>query len=572
MTQRLSKINRTGFKRFLCRPTKGERRILVACFALVGFFAPLIYGYLKGFPVPYFHDEFSYLLGADTFANGRLTNPTPAFNEHFEAPHILIKPTYMSKYPPMQALFLAAGQISFGHPIFGVWLSCALAAAALFWMLLAWTRPPWAVVGTLLMIFFIGVDYYWAQSYWGGTVAFAGGALFFGGFRRIIKEKAIFGSTLVMTFGGVLLINSRPFEGAIAMIPALLLLLFRVLSKTKISYPRKLAQIVLPGFFITCLTLCAIGYFNYRVTGNALRFAYTEHQAQYFSTPLFIFQNKVETANAGTPRLRELYEFLNTSDFIRDLNEYNLPDIKYLYPVYAFVYLSLNLPYALMYPPLMLFLFVSLFFVTRKSRWMKFVLFTIIFTFACISFATYWNFTHYVAPLGCCFYLLLVQAFRYFWLTSKKAGKRNVTLILLIAMTTASAYYQKFTAYDWIFGIVHNIERQDFSKTNLNLNESQTFPISVTATQYRQLIEETAAGDPQKYLIIVDYDKDFKCFDEIVFNKSDFQNAKVVWALSLGEEKDRALLNFYGDRKPLFVKIKRKKFRLSPNPGEPYPE
>ena len=65
---------------------------------------------IEPFPSPNIHDEFNYLLASDTFAHGRLTNPTPPVWHHFEQFYVVMQPPFALKYGVAQPLFMAMGQ------------------------------------------------------------------------------------------------------------------------------------------------------------------------------------------------------------------------------------------------------------------------------------------------------------------------------------------------------------------------------------------------------------------------------------------------------------------------------
>src|SRR5215472_4690058 len=232
-------------------------------------------------PVPGIHDEYSYLLLGDTLAHGRLTNPTHPMWMSFESFHINWFPTYCSKYPPGQGAVLALGEL-LGHPWIGVVLSVGAMCAAILWMLQAWLRARWALLGGVLVALKFGVASYWMNSYWGGAVAAAGGALVLGAMPRIIRSAKT-RDAIFLGLGLTILANTRPYEGLLFSIPVAGWFLWWLAGKTKskATPQRRVISVLTPLAVVLLMTMAFMGYYNRRLTGNPLLSPYVLNERTY---------------------------------------------------------------------------------------------------------------------------------------------------------------------------------------------------------------------------------------------------------------------------------------------------
>ncbi|HKW66478.1 MAG TPA: hypothetical protein VJP04_04265, partial [Terriglobales bacterium] len=272
-----------AFHQLARRKTLAVAAVFIACLLARSALIPIL-----KVPAPKDQDEFSYLLAADTFAHGRLTNPTHPMWMHFETMHVNFLPTYMSMYPPGQGFVLAAGQL-LGHPWIGVWLSTALACGLMVWMLQAWVPPKWALLGGVLAILQFGLLSYWANSYYCTSLPAIGGALVLGAFGRLKRHPRAFLSG-VLAFGVGVLALSRPYEGLVFSLTVAAALLAWMFGKQRPCPRITLKRVVAPAALVLALFGAFLGYDNWRVTGHPLLMPYQINQRTYKVVSLFAWQ------------------------------------------------------------------------------------------------------------------------------------------------------------------------------------------------------------------------------------------------------------------------------------------
>jgi hypothetical protein len=493
-------------------------------------------------PQPVVHDEFGYLLAADTYAHERLTTPTHPMWVHFETFSILQKPTYQCYAQPAQGMILAFGERVFGHPFWGVWLSAGLMCAAITWMLQGWLPPEWALLGGALAVLRYGVITYWANSYWGGAAGAIGGALVIGALPRI-KSSLRVRDALLMGLGLAILANSRPYEGFVFSLPVAVALFAWMLGKNQPRFQTALRRVVLPLALTLMLTATGLGYYFWRVTGSPVRMPYQIERMQNGIAPLMIWQHLRPEPTYHHAVIKKMY-------VDEELPAYKLMSSPAGTVIKAFWGWRFYLGPLLTFPALMMIFVLPYGFgwkhIMTETR---FLILTLgVFTIGLVLEPFYSP--HYSSPATAIVLALVVKAIRY--MSDWRVGEKPSGLFLARAIPVIAVFMFVLRA---AAGPLH-IPVDHAVSPAWNEQGPRDFGRSIVVAQL--------AAMPGQQLVIVRYKPTHEPFEEWVYNVADIDNSKVVWAREMDGADDRQLIQYFKSRQVWLLEADEKPPRLTP--------
>lgn len=496
---------------------------------------PMAFGLWSGIPEPAVNDEFVYLLGADTFAHGRLTNPPPPLPEFFESPHLLVTPTYASKYPPAQSIVLAIGQVLGGHPIWGVWLSCGLFAAALCWMLQSCSSPRWALAVTIVAIMTRGISTYWAQSYWGGMVAAMGAALVLGAAHRTLRAPGV-ATSLLMGLGLVILANSRPFEGGILAVMIAPGFTWWLFASDQVPFRMKLRRCVIPCGCVLLAGALWMALYNQAVTSSVLLHPYELHNRQYFGQGAFIFSELYEPERHPHPRVAAAYAAQRhptargatlANEFVRNFLSRTQRSLEAVFTLTSSGDYEGEVKKSILW--LALFVMIPMF----GSRWAMFCGAAFLAVSAGGALTRWW-FPHYSAPAVPLVLSLVASGLRQLSLPVGRKARAGLAPFAVATLAVAAVSLPAIRAI--------GAGRPSPDERVPTMNREYVDPIRARAKAIAQLDRE-----PGKKLVFVDAARDANHY-EWVYNAADLASANILFVHDLGDEKNRQLIALTSDR------------------------
>jgi hypothetical protein len=466
--------------------------------------------------VPRVHDEFSYLLAADTLLHGRLANPTPQVWQPFQSFHILLEPSYASKYPLGLGACVALGWLLFGQPIAGCWLAAGMCAAAMTWMLAGVTGRRWAILGGLLVACHPAMQVVWSQTLMSGWLTAAGSALLMGGIVRL-RRRFQWMAALGAGAGVGMLALTRPYEGLVATLLAssILWLLWRA-RPMPFQQQLSIAVRAIPVAAIPLtLALIAIGLQNVAVTGHLTRMSYQVHEQQYGVAPLFVFGQQhlpqMEAEGELPTAIRDYHYGWSLDSFVAraGLRGWLLGIMEIGWTMWGFWVLLAIVP------------------VLTAGHWRRYRLTGFmagaVIVQILLSALVCWVFPHYLSPMLPWLVVLTTVGLRRIF--------RSFVHVNLLRMSQPRRFVAAILTVQLLL-LVINAVHQRFD------------PVRGWAER-RAAIAAQLSAEPGHHLVLVQYAPEHNVHQEWVYNLADLEGGKVLWARGERDEWNANLSRQY---------------------------
>jgi hypothetical protein len=485
-------------------------------------------------PAPRTPDDFSYALLGDTLAHFRLANPPHPMHRFFETNFVLQEPTYSSIYPLGQGIALAFGQLVLRRPWAGIVLCAGAFCGLCYWMLRAWTAPAWALIGGLLAVIEFGPLQYWMNTYWGGSLAAAGGCLIFGSLPRL-HRRARSRDAALLGLGVAVEWLTRPFEAALILLCVALFLIpaFRAQWRLLARIACIAALAALPAVALALLQ-------NRQVTGHWTTLPYMLSQYQYGVPTSFTLQP------VPTPH-RPLTAEQKTDYDLQASAHGNSPD-----SFSAFLErLGRRVRFYRFYFPVPLLLALPAFFPALGQFRFLWVALSLAILGLGANFYPYF-YPHYIAGAACLFILVSVTALERISRWSREIAR----LILLLSAAQFLFWYGLHLLAGWepARALTEQYESWDY--------------VNHGDPEGRIAIDRRLAQSGGKQLVFVRYGPQHR-LDQWVWNAADIDSSAIVRALDLGPAENEKLQHYYPDRTALLLEPDARPPRLERYQPEP---
>jgi hypothetical protein len=315
-----------------------------------------------------------------------------------------------------------------------------------------------------------------------------------------------------MGVGGFILLITRPFEGALLVM--LTVLLMRAPSRRPFHPPLRGDHGRRGGKTAALLAMVAalvggvvwIGYYNWRVTGSAVRLPYVVYESIYAVNPPFLWMRGThEDRGFRHDAMRRYYLEWELPQYREQRHQ---PIAKKLWDFAREYFYSV----ALILPALL---------ALRDPLGRRALVVASIFTL--ITFGNLWFFPHYAAPAVPVYLLIVVLGLRQ--LRALPGGRWLVRGVLAFHLVACVVW----------------IARMDRARTGWNYRRADLI---------QQIREQN-----RKVLVIVRPSPDSYTHNEFVYNDPDIDASPVVWARDMGGERNERLIAYFRGREVWLLRV-----------------